>query len=125
MEIIVSQEKARVDITIVELFGRLNLGTTPKLDKITREKYEGGMRYLLIDLSHLTSMTSAGLRSIQAIYKMLHSETPTQPEGEDVQKSPYLKLLNPQAQVSRDLNLVGFDVFIPIYEDRQEAINSF
>ena len=125
MEIKVSHEQGRVDITIFELIGRLNLGSTSQLENKAQEEYDAGMRYLLIDMSQLDSITSAGLGSIQVIYKMLHSESPAEDEGEDVQKSPFLKMLNPQPQISRDLKLVGFDLFIPIFEDRQEAVNSF
>ena len=125
MEITVSHEKGRVDITIFKLNGLLNLGTTSKLDKKAKEEYDAGMRYLLIDLSELDSITSAGLRSIHAIYKMLHSKSPASIEGEDVKKSEYLKLLNPQPQINRVLNIAGFDLFIEIFDNQQEAINSF
>ena len=125
MEITVSHEKGRVDITIFKLNGLLNLGTTSKLDKKAKEEYDAGMRYLLINLSELDSITSAGLRSIHAIYKMLHSKSPASKEGEDVKKSEYLKLLNPQPQINRVLNIAGFDLFIEIFDNQQEAINSF
>jgi anti-anti-sigma factor len=125
MEITVSHEKGRVDITIFKLNGLLNLGTTSKLDNKAKEEYDAGMRYLLIDLSELDSITSAGLRSIHAIYKMLHSKSPVSKEGEDVKKSEYLKLLNPQPQINRVLNIAGFDLFIEIFDNQQEAINSF
>jgi hypothetical protein len=40
-------------------------------------------------------------------------------------KSPYLKLLNPTDAVARVIKTLGFDVYLDIYQDRDEAINSF
>lgn len=88
------------------------------------------MRYLLIDLSEVESMSSAGLCSVLVISQMLSSDSADQAgdagalENGTV-KSPYLKLLNPQSGIKRVLYIAGFEKFVEIYEDKTRAINSF
>ena len=51
---------------------------------------------------------------------MLSSE-----ESSTLSKSPYLKLLNPTESVARVIKTLGFDMYLDIYQDRDEALNSF
>ena len=130
MEITVSQEQGRVPITVFEVSGFINLGTSSQLEQNARQAYEQEMRYLLIDLSGVESMSSAGLRSVLVISKMLVSDRAEQSTDEGgleskAVKSPYLKLLNPQPGIKRVLNIAGFDKFVDIYEDKNQAVNSF
>ena len=88
------------------------------------------MRYLLIDLSQVSSLTSAGLRAIHLINNLLSSsqdkDSPAvEQEKPEEQKSPFLKLLNPQPDIRRVLNISGFDTYIEVLDDRQTAIDSF
>jgi hypothetical protein len=46
-------------------------------------------------------------------------------EKPDKQKSPFLKLLNPQPDIRRVLNISGFDAYIMVFDDQQTAIDSF
>ena len=85
---------------------------------------------MLMDLSGVDSMSSAGLRSVLVISKMLASDSSDQSTDEGAlenktAKSPYLKLLNPQPGIQRVLIIAGFDKFVDIYEDKNQAINSF
>jgi anti-anti-sigma regulatory factor len=90
------------------------------------------MHYLLIHLSRVTSLTSAGLRTIHLINNLLSSNPPTDTVLKQQQEpagskpiSPYLKLLNPQPEIRRVLNVSGFDAYIEVRNDRQAAIDSF
>ena len=66
MEITVSQEVGRVPVTVFEVSGLINLGSADQLEQQAQADYEKGTRYLLIDLSEVDSLSSAGLRSILA-----------------------------------------------------------
>ena len=132
MDIIVSQKMGRVPITLFQVKGMLNLGSAHQLEQKAQEQYTSGMRYLLIDLSAVESITSAGLRSIQIIYKMLSKDLSKASTGESIgdndlpkQKSQHLRLLSPQPHIRRVLSISGFDEFFPVYEDKTEAIDSF
>lgn len=145
MEITVSQEVGRVPVTVFEVSGFINLGSASQLEQKAQEESWAGMRYLLLDLSEVESMSSAGLRSILTISKMLTSEN-TQKKGKEgapessapessapessasggeTTNSTYLKLLNPQPGIRRVLNIAGFDNFVEIYEDKEQAVRSF
>ena len=46
-------------------------------------------------------------------------------ESAGISKSKHLKLFNPSDEVSRVIKTLGFDSFLEIYRDRDEAVNSF
>ena len=132
MDINVSQKMGRVQITLFQVKGMLNLGSAHQLEQKAQEQYTSGMRYLLIDLSAVESLTSAGLRSIHIIHKLLDKDLSRTSTSESIgdnnlpkQISQHLRLLSPQPHIRRVLSISGFDAFIPIYEDKAEAINSF
>ena len=123
MEIIVDHKQARVPVTIIRLSDRINLGNTDQLEQAAREAFNAGARYLLIDLTDVISMTSAGLRTLQVIYKLFEHK-----DGTSVKvggKSAHLKLLNPNVELRRVLELVGFEAYLDIYDDEQTALNAF
>jgi anti-anti-sigma regulatory factor len=132
MDMDISQVQARVPVAILRLNERINLSNTEQLVEKAQEIFANGMRFLLIDLTNVPSMTSAGLRAIQTIYKIFGSEpssdikdsTGEKMEG-SFQKSAHLKLLNPNPDLRRILNLVGFDNYIEIHDDQQKALLAF
>jgi anti-anti-sigma factor len=132
MNIIVEQVQARVPVTILRLADRINLGNTEELEQKAQQVFNSGTRYLLIDLTNVPSMTSAGFRTIQVIYKLFehgafskHKEVAGERKVGTPQKSAHLKLLNPNLELRRVLNLVGFDVYIEILDNEQDALKSF
>jgi anti-anti-sigma factor len=120
MDIVISQEQARVPVTVVQVKGRINLGSAAQLEQQVRTAIANGARDVLIDLGEVSSLTSVGLRTIQAVHRLL-GDQPAQPGG----KSDHLKLLNPTAEVRRVLNIAGFDLSIDIFADKQTALQSF
>jgi anti-anti-sigma regulatory factor len=132
MNISVSQEQARVPVTILRLAGRVSLDTTPELKQAAQDAFQNGARFLLLDLSAVETITSAGLSALHSIYAFfndsasreagaaLSDQTTDQPF-----KSRYVKLLSPAPHVRRVLEMTGFDIFLEIYDGRQEAIASF
>jgi anti-anti-sigma regulatory factor len=132
MELTISHEQGRVPITVFEVQGLINLGSAKILEENAQQEYQAGMRYLLIDLSEVSSLTSAGLRTIHMINNLLAGRTDVedqtaeeQVKTDTKQKSPHLKLLNPQPDIRRVLNISGFDAYIQVLDDRQAAIDSF
>lgn len=119
MEISVTQEGAGVTVTVFKVSGMINLGTAGELEDEAREYYEGGMRNLLIDLSEVQSLSSAGLRAFLGISKMLDGG------AGGAEKSAHLKLLNPQPQIQRVLVIAGFESLFEIFEDRDKALEAF
>jgi anti-anti-sigma factor len=122
MNITVTQEQGRVPVTIFHVEGRVNMGSAQELEEKARSAYADGMRDLLIDLSGVLSMTSAGLRAIHVIFKLLEDKPVA---GGVEHKSMHLKLSNPPAEIRRVFQISGFDRFIDIHDDLQAALASF
>jgi anti-anti-sigma factor len=114
----ISQAQGRVPVTIFRLKDRMNFSNAVEFEQTAREAYDLGARHMLLDLSELSSITSAGLRAILSIYKLLGS---TAAEGE----GGSLKLFKPTAYVHEVLSVAGVVEFIDIHTDLQEAIAAF
>jgi anti-anti-sigma factor len=116
----ISSEQTQVDVpvTILQLRGWLDAQSEEQLLEAARSSYEGGARYLLIDMSELDTLTSAGMRALQKVYQIF---TPK----EDHFKIAHLKLCNAPPQIYNVLGITGFLQNIPMYESREAALQSF
>ena len=120
LNIMVGQEQWNVSVTVLRVEGDIDAATHKELQDKGSEVIEEGATNILLDLSDVHYMGSAGFRAIHAITNMLdHAETV------GISKSKHLKLFNPSDEVSRVIKTLGFDSFLEIYRDRVEAINSF
>jgi hypothetical protein len=124
---IVKTEQGRVNI--LHLAGVLNAQSEGALMEAVREAHAAHAHFLLLDLTDVTLVTSAGLRAFQNIYRMYTPEQePEQWESGhpgEVFKTPHLKMAGAAPQVHYVLSLSGFLQHIPIYPTMQEAIESF
>ena len=120
LNFMVGQEQGDVIVTVLRVEGDIDAATHKTLQDKAAELIEGGATHLLLDLGGVNYMGSAGFRAIHAITNMLGAE-----ESAGLAKSPYLKLLNPTDAVARVIKTLGFDVYLDIFQIRQEAVNSF
>ncbi len=95
------QRQADVPVTIFHVAGWLDAQSEGNLLEEARLAYDGGARYLLIDMHELDTLTSAGMRALQKVYQMY---TPK----EDHFKVAHLKLCNAPAQIYNVLGITGF-----------------
>ena len=112
------QIQADVPVTVLQLRGWLDAQSEEQLLEAARSSYDGGARYLLIDMSELDTLTSAGMRALQKVYQIF---TPK----EDHFKIAHLKLCNAPPQIYNVLGITGFLQNIPMYESRETALQSF
>ena len=122
-KISVRQAQSRIPLTIFHIQGSINLETAPNLDQSISTAYANGTRDALLDMSEVSAMTSAGLRSILMAYKLLDGNSAGSRSA--VIKTPHLKLLKPSTDLREVLRIAGFDAFIDIQEDLTDAIASF
>ena len=123
-----SQVQGDVTVTILHLSGHLHGSTEHQLLDRARQAHEDGSKYLLIDLSDLEILSSAGLRAIHNIFKLFTPQNDVEVIGqhaEEPYKSPYVKLLCPSPEIYYVLNIAGFLQNILIYNNMEDAINSF
>ena len=136
MEIKVSQEQGRVTIAVLQISGHLDGQSYQDLIAKAREAFEAGAQHILLDLSELTYISSAGLVSLHTIALMTRGENlPDLEQGWSALKSmdrsrdgglqKNLKLLNPRPEITSVLDMVGFSEFFEVFTDKQKAIDSF
>ena len=118
LRISIDQAQADVPVTIFHLRGWLDAQSEDQLLEAARTSHDGGARYLLIDMSELDTLTSAGMRALQKVYQIY---TPK----EDQFRIAHLKLCNAPPQIYNVLGITGFLQNIPMYESTDAAIQSF
>jgi anti-anti-sigma factor len=84
-----------------------------ELDDLRREVLEQSDSRVIIDLSRVTKIDSAGLGQLMSCYSHL------------VRNSGTLKVLNPAPEVKKLLDMTGLSMLIPAFRDEQEAVESF
>ncbi len=127
LKITASQVQGEASITVLQLNGKVDHNTSNLLLDRARQAYEDGARNLLLDLSSVELLTSSGLIAIQSIFKLFTPEDELQRmhDLKEQYKSPYFKLVCPDPKLYYILNIAGFLQSLLIYNNLQEAINSF
>jgi anti-anti-sigma factor len=116
--IVSEQVQAGVPVTVFHIRGWLDAQSEAQLLENARLAYDEGARYLLINMSDLDTLTSAGMRALQKVYQIF---TPK----EDQFKVAHLKLCNAPPQIYNVLGITGFLQNIPMYESMDTALDSF
>ena len=136
MEITIFQEQGRVTVSVIHIAGHLDGQTYQILIAEARKVVEAGILNILLDLSDLTYISSAGLVSLHTIALMTRGEELPDPEqGWSTLKSmdrtrdgglqKHLKLLNPRPEITNVLEMVGFSEFFEVFTEKKAAIDSF
>jgi anti-anti-sigma factor len=120
LKIIKEQVQGNVHITVLHLRGWLDMHSEELLLSAAKKAYDEGSRYLLLDLAEVETLTSAGIRAMQKVYKLF---TPT--EERSNMKMGRVKLCNAPPQVHSILGITGFLLTVLNYETLQEAVDSF
>jgi anti-anti-sigma regulatory factor len=136
MEISVSQEQGTAAVSVIRVSGHLDGQTYQDLISKANEVVGGGAKNILLDLSDLTYISSAGMVSLHVIALLTRGETLPNPEhGWSTLKSmdrvrdggfqKHVKLLNPRPEITKVLDMVGFSEFFETFTDKQKAVASF
>ena len=118
LRIAVSEERGNVPVTILYLTGDLDGKTYQDLEAKAGEVVGAGASNLLVDLSGVGFMGSAGLRALHAISNRIKTAGPNGSPGK-------MMLLNPSDTVSRVLKTLGFDQYFSIHNNLDSALKSF
>ena len=132
MDIRVSTEQGRVPVTVLHLNGDLDVTSYEQLQAAAEQAYAGGARYLLLDLTHVGYVSSAGIRAINHLFYLVRTAVPEESDeairvGVEAGTftSALLKLLNPNRRVVEALHITGIDMFLEIHNDLAVAVASF
>jgi anti-anti-sigma factor len=97
-------------MSIVSIAGSIDASTADHITSFVDERISSGEKHLVIDLSEVEFMSSAGLRIILGALKEIRKQ-----EGN-------LYLAGPQAGVERVLKMSGFSKIVKIYDNVDKAI---
>ena len=138
MNLSVEQVTAHKPVTILKIQGDLDGSSYLTLIQEAQKLYAAGTRHLLLDLSEMTFMSSAGLVGLHSVVMVMRGQEPPNMEGgwsviheisHDVSSSTGLdancKLLQPQVRVQKTLGMTGFENILEIHTDRETAVASF
>ncbi|MGE5251431.1 MAG: STAS domain-containing protein [Bacteroidota bacterium] len=136
MNITTSVEQGSVPVTVLRPEGRLDGQTYGELIKKAAQLYEAGTRDILLDMSDVSYISSAGIVALHLIALILQgAPIPDLEDGwhrlrsagraseDGLQK--HLKLYYPQPDVSNVLEMVGFSTFLESFQDKQAALHAF
>ena len=136
MQINFSQQEGRVPVTIMQLIGNVDASNYTDVIAKAQDAYNEGTRDLLIDMSQVPYMSSAGLMSLHAVVlifagKSVQSKESNRPSFRSVDPQrdgagfQHAKLLSPQMAVEQILDVVGLKQFFEIHNDLEKAVQSF
>lgn len=136
MEIIISQNQDTSPVSIMQLKGSLDGNTYEHFITEAQKLYDAGLRNLIVDMSGLTFLSSAGIAALHRIARVFRGENRANLEegwaaihamGKDRDNGfqEHIKLLNPNERIQNVLDMVGLKAFFEIYTDIHPAIASF
>lgn len=131
MEINVSYHQGNEPVAIMQLNGDLNASTYMQVSEKAQELFMNPARYLLLDLSEVNSISSAGLTALHKIALLYSGASQQIQEGfnpnltHSSNARKFVKLVNLQPEVERTLEVAGFKLFFKIYKDLDSALASF
>jgi len=136
MNLNISQAQGRVPVTVVDVHGDVDGSNYTDLITKGQEITKSGACNILMDLSDVRYMSSAGLLALHSIAMMARGGQAPDPESgweafravardQSGGGQQNVKLLNPQARVRKVLETAGFDRFFEIHSDLTAAVASF
>jgi anti-anti-sigma factor len=118
LKITTEQVQGKIPVTVLHLSGWLDAQSEEQLLQTSRDAHTAGSRFIVLDLKEVDTLTSAGMRAIQKVYKLY-----TPPDEQYV--VAHIKICNAPPQIYHVLGITGFLQNIPNYETLQAAIDSF
>jgi anti-anti-sigma factor len=100
----------RENTVVVTVKGRIDAVTAPEFERECVQSIEQGERSIVVDLSQLEYISSAGLRSILVVFKKLKAV-----DGR-------IAFSGARDMVLRVLSLANFTSMFPVYDSLDEAL---
>jgi len=100
-------------VELVKVSGRVDSSNAGELDSALKTTMEDGHHNLVLDLSEVNYMSSAGLRALIAALRECKKH-----RGD-------VRIANPSERVAEVLSLAGVDSLFQVYPDTTAAVGSF
>jgi anti-anti-sigma regulatory factor len=141
MKITISKTGKSDSVTVLQLDGILDSTNYQSLLDEAHNVYTADNRDLLLDLSNLTFISSAGLGALHQVALLFRGEKQAEGDeswsdyrwtafhgsdsGHNRGSNQNVKLLSPTKEVRGVLDLIGFSSFFEIFTDFNQAVASF
>ena len=106
--------QGKAPVTVLHLHGGLDLKSEEVLFTAANKAHEVGARLIVVDLTGVDRITSAGMRTLTKIYKLLTPDS-------EPDKTVRLRLCGGQQHIVDVLEMTGFLKRIPHHESVQAA----
>jgi anti-sigma B factor antagonist len=100
-------------VQLIHIAGRVDSNTAPEMDQTLKELMKKGNYNLVVELSGINYLSSAGLRALVSALRECKKW-----RGD-------VCLVNPSERVLEVLKLAGLDTLFTIYDNETEAVASF
>jgi len=134
MEIEVSIHQAQEPVAVMRIKGKIDASNFVEIINQSQEIYKKPVHNLILDLSEVPFISSAGLVAIHKI-SLIYSGGQQEVEQEGKETRPdfthnanarkRVKLLSPQPGVDQILEVAGLKLFFKVFYDLESAIQSF
>ena len=134
MDVKVTTENRQVPVTVLHVDGNIDSKSYAAFQSKAQELIDGGARHIVVDLSHVPYVSSAGLRALHHIFNQLRAKDSGNKISEEevrrgisagTYRSPHLKLVNLSNETKSVFQTSGFDMFIETFDDMEKALASF
>lgn len=134
MEVTVSIHQAREPVAVLGIRGNVDASNYVEIVNKAQEVYNNPVRNLILDLSEVPFISSAGLVAIHKIALLYGGgKQEVEPEGKETRPDfthssnarKHVKILNPQPGVDRILETTGMKLFFKVFNDLESALKSF
>lgn len=113
MEMLELEVQTLKKVDVVKLKGRIDSANVGEFESALNALQQQGRHCLVLDMTHLNYMSSAGLRTMVSALKTAKS------------KGGNVVIAAPTANMVDTLTLVGFQTLFPQYDDVLQAVDSF
>ncbi len=141
MKMNITKTEQPIPIVILHLDGILDGASYKRLNEKAQILFASGARDLILDLTNLTFISSAGLGALHQVALLFQGKTRPDPDeswagyrwatyrnikrDHDLRRQEHVKLLSPTKEVREVLDMIGFDSLFEIYTDMPQAVESF
>lgn len=136
MDIIVTKDHETPTICVIKLRGSLDGKSYEEFITEAQSLYDSGTRDLLLDMSELTFLSSAGIAALHRIARVFRGEDRSKLEegwsaihamADDRNGGfqQHVKLLKPGENILNVLDTVGLKAFFEVFTDIHPAMASF
>ena len=135
MKITSTKIEKPASVTILHLEGKLDGASYESLIDEAQNVYDEGVRDLILDLSQLTFISSAGMVALHKVALLFRGEQPDQDQGWAAYRSinrdrgngtqQHVKLFSPSEPVRQVLDMTGFSSLFNSFTNLHQAEASF